>query len=261
MNSENFINQPLSGIGYLLKGAKLLSHPKLRVFVIIPLLINIVIFASAFSFLFFGITGWIESYMDQVPSFLSWLTYILWPIIIVSILFSFSFIFSTVANLIAAPFNGLLAEKTENLLTNSSINDDSFADLFKDLPRIFKRECQKWLYFIPRIIGCLLLFLIPVIGQTIAPIIWFIFAGWMMAIQYADYPFDNHKVSFAKMKQVLATKLGKNITFGMIVSFCTSIPVINFIIMPIAVCGATAAWVDIYKAQALPDPSNTNYIK
>ena len=76
-----------------------------------------------------------------------------------------------------------------------------------------------------------------------------------MAIQYADYPFDNHKVSFAMMKKVLATKLGKNITFGMIVSFCTSIPVINFIIMPIAVCGATAAWVDIYKAQALPDPS------
>ena len=253
MNSENYINQPLSGIGYLLKGAKLLKHPKLRVFVIIPLLINIVIFASAFSFLFFSITTWIDSYMDQVPSFLSWLTYILWPIIIVSILFSFSFIFSTVANLIAAPFNGLLAEKTENLLTSSSLNDDSFSDLLKDLPRIFKREYQKWLYFIPRMIVCLLLFFIPVVGQTIAPIIWFLFAGWMMAIQYADYPFDNHKVPFSTMKKVLATKLGKNITFGMIVSFCASIPVINFVIMPIAVCGATAAWVDIYKDQVLSD--------
>jgi CysZ protein len=37
----------------------------------------------------------------------------------------------------------------------------------------------------------------------------------------------------------------------MVISICTAIPIINFIIMPIAVCGATAAWVDIYKAQVL----------
>jgi len=253
MTPENLITQPLSGIGYLLKGAKLLSHPKLRVFVFIPLLINIIIFASAFSFLFFSITEWIDSYLNGLPAFLNWLSYLLWPIIIASILFSFSFIFLTVSNLIAAPFNGLLAEKTENLLTQSTVNDDSVTDMLKDIPRIFKRELQKWVYFLPRMLGCLLLFFIPIIGQTIAPIIWFVFAGWMMAIQYADYPFDNHKVSFANMKSILAKKLGKNITFGMVVSICTTIPVINFIIMPIAVCGATAAWVDIYKAQVLSD--------
>jgi CysZ protein len=251
MNAKDFIKQPLTGIGYLLKGAQLLSHPQLRLFILIPLLINIVIFASAFAFLFINITTWIESYISALPSFLSWLSYIFWPIIIFAILFSFSFVFSTLANLIAAPFNGLLAEKTENLLTNSSINDDSWQDLLKDLPRIFKRELQKWLYFLPRILLCMTLYFIPIIGQTIAPVIWFLFVGWMMAIQYADYPFDNHKVPFASMKKILAMKLSKNITFGMVISICTAIPIINFIIMPIAVCGATAAWVDIYKAQVL----------
>ncbi len=256
MNSTNIINHPLSGLGYLLKGIQLLRHPQLRVFVLIPLLINVLIFASAFWFLFSSITTWIESYMQDLPTFLSWLSYILWPIIIFTILFSFSFIFSTIANLIAAPFNGLLAEKTEILLTNSTINDDGWKDIFKDLPRILKRECQKWLYFLPRMLGCLILFFVPVIGQTLAPIVWFIFAGWMMAIQYADYPFDNHKVSFLTMRKTLATRFGKNITFGMIISFCTTIPLLNFIIMPIAVCGATAAWVDIYKKQVLDNPLN-----
>ena len=256
MNSTNIINHPLSGLGYLLKGIQLLRHPQLRVFVLIPLLINVLIFASAFWFLFSSITTWIESYMQDLPTFLSWLSYILWPIIIFTILFSFSFIFSTIANLIAAPFNGLLAEKTEILLTNSTINDDGWKDIFKDLPRILKRECQKWLYFLPRMLGCLILFFVPVIGQTLAPIVWFIFAGWMMAIQYADYPFDNHKVSFLTMRKTLATRFGKNITFGMIISFCTTIPLVNFIIMPIAVCGATAAWVDIYKKQVLDNPLN-----
>lgn len=243
------INTSLSGISYLLKGAKLLSHPKLRVFVLIPLMINILIFASAFWFLFSSVSAWIQSYMAGLPEWLNWLTYLFWPFLIFSILVSFSFIFSTVANLIAAPFNGLLAEKTENLLTGEAINDDGLMDLLKDMPRIFKRELQKLGYFLPRLLGCALLFLIPGFGQTIAPFIWFIFSGWMMAIQYADFPFDNHKVPFSKMKKVLAGRLGKNLTFGMLISFFTTIPFVNFVIMPIAVCGATAFWVDIYKQE------------
>ncbi|MDN2663072.1 sulfate transporter CysZ [Psychromonas sp. 14N.309.X.WAT.B.A12] len=256
MNNNTIIAQPLTGLGYLFKGVQLLRHPQLRVFVLVPLLINVLIFASAFWFLFTSITDWIETYMQELPTFLSWLSYVLWPIIIFSILFSFSFIFSTIANLIAAPFNGLLAEKTEILLTKSAINDDGWQDLLKDLPRILKRECQKWVYFLPRMLGCFILFFIPVIGQTIAPIVWLVFAGWMMAIQYADYPFDNHKVPFAVMRKTLGERFGKNITFGMIISFCTTIPLLNFIIMPIAVCGATAAWVDIYKHQVLSNPLN-----
>lgn len=251
MLNNPLIKQPLSGIAYLLKGAQLLSHPRLRFFVLIPLLINILIFASAFWFLFSNIMDWIEDYMSVLPDYLIWLSYILWPVLIFSILFTFSFIFSSVANLIAAPFNGLLAEKTEMLLINAPINDDGFSDLIRDLPRIFKRELQKWIYFLPRLFICALLFFIPVFGQTVAPIIWFIFIAWMMAVQYADFPFDNHKIPFTLMKSSLRKRLGKNLVFGALISFFMTIPIINFIIMPIAVCGASAFWVDIYKSELL----------
>jgi CysZ protein len=249
MLNNQLIKQPLSGVGYLLKGAQLLYHPKLRIFVLLPLLINILIFASAFWFLFTSITGWIESYIAGLPDFLSWLSYLFWPFLIVSILFAFSFIFATVANVIAAPFNGLLAEKTENVLTNSEASNSGFSDLIKDLPRILKRELQKLAYFIPRMLLCAALFFVPALGQIVAPFIWFVFAGWMMAIQYADFPFDNHKIPFKKMKSVLARRLTKNLTFGMLISFLTTVPFINFLIMPVAVCGATAFWVDIYKEE------------
>ncbi|WP_019613796.1 sulfate transporter CysZ [Psychromonas ossibalaenae] len=251
MLPNTLVKQPLSGIGYLLKGLKLLSHPKLRLFVLIPLVINTIIFAGAFWFLFTAVMDWIDGYIAALPDYLNWLSYIVWPILVVSILFAFSFIFSTVANIIAAPFNGLLAEKTENLLTNERLNDDGFTDLLKDLPRIFKREMQKLAYFLPRMLFCGVLFFIPVFGQTAAPFIWFVFAGWMMAVQYADFPFDNHKIPFNTMKSALSRRLGKNLTFGMLVSFFTTIPVVNFIIMPAAVCGATAFWVDVYKQEIL----------
>jgi len=197
-----------------------------------------------------------NSYIEALPKFLRWLSYIIWPILTFTLLFSFSFIFSTVANLIAAPFNGLLAEQTENLLIDGKINDDGIVDFLKDVPRILRRELQKWIYFLPRMAVCAVLFFVPVFGQTIAPIVWFLFAAWMMVIQYADYPFDNHKIPFNEMKQALSKRLTKNLTFGMLISFFTALPLFNFIIMPIAVCGATAFWVDIvnkscYKKQPL----------
>jgi len=255
MLKKQLINQPLSGIGYLLKGMKLLAHPKLRAFIIVPLLINLLIFAGAFWFLFSTITAWIDGYINALPDFLSWLSYLFWPLLVFTILFGFSFLFSIVANFIAAPFNGMLAEKTENLLTNTKINDDSFADAIKDLPRILQRELQKLGYFLPRMLLCGALYFIPVFGQTVAPFIWFVFAGWMMAIQYADFPFDNHKIEFKVMKKALGQRFSKNLTFGILVSFCTTIPFVNFIIMPIAVCGATAFWVDIYKQDMINKPS------
>jgi CysZ protein len=93
--------------------------------------------------------------------------------------------------------------------------------------------------------------LIPALGQTVAPFLWFIFTAWMLAIQYADYPFDNHKIKFDDMRNNLKQKQGKSYSFGALVSVFTTIPILNLIVMPVAVCGATAMWVAEFKDQAL----------
>jgi CysZ protein len=36
--------------------------------------------------------------------------------------------------------------------------------------------------------------------------------------------------------------------FGALISLFTMIPVLNLVIMPVAVCGATAMWVDRYRS-------------
>ena len=51
------------GTRYLLRGAKMLNHKSLRMFVIIPLLINIVIFGS--------LIGFTVSYLSELMN--SWL--------------------------------------------------------------------------------------------------------------------------------------------------------------------------------------------
>jgi len=123
--------------------------------------------------------------------------------------------------------------------------------LIKDLPRILKRELQKLANYLLWAIPILLSYFIPVIGQSVTPIVWFLFTAWQINIQYADYAFDNHKVSYARMCQLLKQHKADNLLFGILISFFTMVPLLNLIIMPIAVCGATAMWVDRYRHQAL----------
>lgn len=247
----NTINSQRSGFGYFFYGLEIALTPGIRRFVIMPLLANIVLVGGALFYLFSQLDIWIEQLLGQLPSFLSWLSYVLWPLLVLTILATFSYFFSTLANFIAAPFNGLLAEKVEEHLIGEKINDDGFSAVIKDTPRILAREWRKLLYVLPKAIGLFLLLLIPALGQTVGPVLWFIFTAWILAIQYCDYPFDNHKVKFNDMRNNLKQKQSKAYGFGALVSIFTTIPILNLIVMPVAVCGATAMWVAEFKQDAI----------
>ncbi|EKO3947328.1 sulfate transporter CysZ [Vibrio fluvialis] len=241
--------QQRSGLGYFFYGFDIAVSPGIRRFVLMPLLTNILLVGGALYYLFSHLDSWINDWMGQIPDWLSWLSYILWPLLVITILATFSYFFSTLANFIAAPFNGLLAEKVEEKLTGKKVNDDGVLAVVRDLPRIMAREWRKLVYVLPKAIGLFILLLIPALGQTLGPILWFIFTAWMLAIQYCDYPFDNHKVTFNDMRNSLKQKQGKAYTFGMLVSVLTTIPVVNLFVMPVAVCGATAMWVNEFRGQ------------
>lgn len=234
-----------SGVDHFFAGFKLIRTKGLKRFVFIPLTVNLLLFSVALYFL----TGQIESgitwIVDLVPDWLGWikdgLAYILWPLAVISVLLIFALVFGTLANWIAAPFNGLLAEKVELHLTGQGLGDSGVMDIVKDIPRTFGREFAKLAYYIPRALGfLLLLFLLPIVGQ----VMWFLFSAWMMAIQYCDYAYDNHKVPFKTMRNSLNRSRSKSFGFGIMVSVFSMIPIINFLVMPVAICGATKMWVE-----------------
>ena len=238
-----------SGASYFFKGFSLIRQKGIRRFVFIPLAINALLFSFAFYFVYLELNTYMDSMMSWLPSWLDWLSVVLWPLAVLTILVVFSFIFSTVANWLAAPFNGLLSEKMEAILSGNEAPKGSMLDIVKDIPRTLSREWQKLAYYLPRAIGFfIIMWLLPVVGQ----VIWFLFIAWMMAIQYKDYPFDNHKVPFATMKQMLKQKQGISYSFGITVALFSMIPIVNLVVMPVAICGATAIWVDHYKDMHRP---------
>ncbi|MDN6228615.1 MAG: sulfate transporter CysZ [Enterobacterales bacterium] len=248
-SNERNIPTKTNGVHYFSEGWRLVRQPGIKRYVVMPLLVNIVLMGLAFWWLFNQLGAWIPSLMSHVADWLQWLSYLLWPLAVISIVLVFSYLFSTIANWIAAPFNGLLAEQLEGVLTGKPLPDTGIWSVVKDVPRIMAREWKKLAYYLPRAIVLLILYFIPGVGQTVAPVLWFLFSAWMMSIQYCDYPFDNHKVSFPDMRDALRRNKVDNLQFGALTSLFTMIPILNLVIMPVAVCGATAMWVDRYRAE------------
>jgi len=235
------------GANYLIRGARLLKQPALLPFVIIPLLINIIIFATLITLTVGAIGDTLNQWIGAIPDWLSFLHWLIWPVVALTLAIATGYLFTAVAILIASPFNALLAEKAEELITGEEVSGlESLAHALASFPRALWRELVKITYYLPLLIVVLVLSFIPPIS-AVAPLLWFLLAAWMMAVQYVDYPMDNHLLEFADVKEVLRERRLSALGFGGLVALVSGIPILNFFVVPAAVCGATVFWCEELK--------------
>jgi CysZ protein len=233
----------LSGPQYLKEGLKLVLSPGLRLFVILPVLINLIVFTGLIALAVQQFSGWVDTFIPSLPSWLSFLEYLMWPLFVVLVLALVFFTFTMLATLIAAPFNGFLSEKVEVVVRGKDeFPPFSWGELVAMVPRTMGREMRKLAYFLPRAIPLLILTFIPVVNLVAAPL-WILFGIWMMAIQYIDYPADNNKMSWQDMLAWLRSNRWNSMSFGGITYLALMIPGLNVLMMPAAVAGATVFWV------------------
>ena len=222
------INDCLSGIGLIFKSG-------IRRYVIIPLIINTGLFATAIYILSQQMDSWLEKLL---PSWLSWLEWLIWPLFAVTILLIVFFSFTLIANLIAAPFNSYLSASVEQKLTGSKPENMVNEPVWKTVVRTVRAELRKTVYFLLWLIPLALLTIIPVINVA-APFAWFLFAAWSFSIEYMDSPLGNRGMLFDEIRSYNRKNRMRSLGLGTGVFIMTSIPVLNFLAMPVSVCAAT----------------------
>ncbi len=232
---------PFLGAGYLLRGFSLIFKPGLRSYVVVPLLINIVLFSIL---IVVGAQQFNHLVLWLLPEWLGWLTWLLWPLFALTISGVAFFTFLSICNLIGAPFNGLLAERVEERL-RGCVQQSPFrlAQVLQTFIPMLISEINKILYFALRALPLLVLFLIPGVN-IIASVLWMIFSAWILALEYADFPMANHDIRFTEQRVLLQKKRLMVWGFGAAILLLLMIPLVNFIAMPTAVAGATAMWVE-----------------
>jgi CysZ protein len=232
-----------------LRGLSSLTKPGIRQYVVIPLLINTLVFTGALWWATTALApligGWVEAATAWLPDWLNWLASILvallWLIFGAGALVAVFYTFSTIANLLASPFNGLLAEKVEHLHTGTV--SDTGISIWREIAVAPAQEIRKMLYFLVWAIPFLILFLIPGINIA-APFLWAAFSAWMLSLQYVDYPLGNRGLRFVEQRAMMRNNRQLSLGFGAVVLVLTMIPVVNFVAMPAAVIGATYLALD-----------------
>ncbi len=234
----------ITGAGYFFKGLNMLSQRGIWPFVILPLLANIGFF------LFIG--GLAYSYVDSIvsvteealPDWLHFLTWVIAPLLWLTGGLATGYLSTFIVLILTSPFHALLAEKVEERVTGQPLPGlESVTAAIMEVPRGILREIRKIVYYLPLALGVLIVSFIPG-AQALAPLLWFLLGAWMMSLQFIDYPMDNHRLPFSEVRSACATRRLSSIGFGAVVAFVAGVPVLNLVVIPAAVVGATLLWCE-----------------
>lgn len=248
------ISNPVTGAGYFFRGLSLLNKPGVRRFVIIPLLINVLIFAGLIWLLADQFGVFIDWMTPTLPDWLLWLTWLLWLIFGLVAFIVLFFGFSILANLVGAPFNSYLAAAVENHLTGQAL-PASGKSFWQEAVEALLGELKKILYYLLWAIPLLIINFIPGIN-LLAPVLWAVFGAWMLSLEYMDYPLGNYGLTFPAIRRKIREQRMLSLGFGGAVMLATLIPLFNFLVMPVAVAGATALRVEQLPVDAMTAGEN-----
>lgn len=225
----NKAKNPFIAVGFLLRGIKLLTNPKLRILILIPILINIVLYSVALALGYYYVDMLIARF---IPESLQWLSWILWPLFFISFFVAGFFTFTILANLIASPFYGILSARTLAVISGKA------QIVEQPLLHVFAAELKRMLYIMTRMLPLFLLFFIPVIN-IIASFALSLFGAWCLAMEFMAYPLENEGLLFVDQKKLLKTVWPGALSFGAVTMIGLTLPVLNIIVGPAAVIGST----------------------
>ncbi len=240
-----------TGASYFIRGVGMLAQPGLRRFVVIPLIANIVLFGLLATWLWRYIDVLVVLVESVLPSWLEFLTWLLLPIIWVAGGLLTGYGSTLLVLLVTSPFHALLAEKVEERITGQPVPAlEGIGAAITDIPRSLLKELRKFSYYVPMALLVLVVSFMPGLN-VLAPLLWFLLGAWMMGLQFVDYPMDNHRLPFSDVRDACSAHRLTSMGFGGAVAFVSGIPLVNFVVIPAAVIGATLFWCDDLRARAL----------
>ena len=174
-----------------------------------------------------------------VPGWLEWLgaglAFLLYVLGIVVALWAFAF----VSVLLASPFLGTLSARAEREAFGDGPNHhESMAGA---VASTLAREGRKLAYHLRRLACLFLLTLVPVVNVA-APLLWFAFGAWMLALHFVDFASENRGLELDDTLALLRAKRGPAFGFGAVVALLMAVPFAALVVIPAAVCGGAVLW-------------------
>lgn len=232
-----------SAIDYLNYGFKHLFTRGIKLYVLIPLMINMVLFVFLWWLALHEVSHLITWVNHALPTWLTWLSYLFYLIAIIGMFFITIYFYTTLAVIISSPFYSLISQTIQSKNNLQITSDNSLKTWLLLAPRTIIREIRKILMFMPWALLILVCSFIPIINLFTA-VMWFVLVVFYNIVLFTDYPFDNNEHSLKTLKAFIRKQRGLLLSFGFLTTIGLMIPIVNIIIIPVAIIGATKIYVD-----------------
>jgi len=231
---------------YVLRGARFIwAHRVLWKYAAAPLFISSVILGTSYVILYHWFFKLMEPYSAQEWYWRA-LYYAVALMVMLLLLVVFFFLFTRVASALAAPFNEVISQKTEEII-RGTFQDEPFSliRMLKDSGRSVVHSFKILGAYLFLLAGGLLLLLIPGIGALLYSVASALLSSYLLAYEYLGYPMDRRRLTFSEKMKFLRSRLVTTMGFGLGNLAVASIPLLNLLFIPAAVAGGTLLFLDV----------------
>lgn len=235
------------GFSYPLRAVKFFRHkPGLLRYLAIPFFINLLVFTVTVYFGFDLFQGMLEAYAPGTEVWYGILLYYLaWTVALLLTTVVVFFSFTVIGNLIASPFNELLSEQTEVLISGEQ-DEESFSlrRFWKESRYAIVVELKKMTVFVICMVLLFSLNFIPVIGPLAYAVLAPAFTLFFLAVEYMAFVLMRKQLSFTEQRRYIFKHPILMLGYACGVFCMLAIPFVQFFCIPLAVVGATLLWCD-----------------
>lgn len=244
---KNFVVNFTRGFFAPFRSVRILrSHPRLIQYILIPFLINSIVFSAA---VYLGLDFFGTTVVEYLPQGEAWywsvLYWLLWlvAVLLTAVLVFFSF--TVVGNLLASPFNDLLSERTEEVLSGN-LNDESFSfgGFIRDALSTILLEAKKMWIFVAAMILILPLNLLPGVGNSLYTVLAISLTLFFLCFEYLGFVLVRKHQFFREQKNYIFARKFLMLGFSCGVMAILAIPFFQLLCIPLAVIGVTRLWCE-----------------
>ncbi|MFC0008135.1 EI24 domain-containing protein [Micromonospora siamensis] len=232
----------LGGAGLLLRGLGLyVRSPGLMLLGVIPALISGALFLTALGALVYfadDLAAWATPFADGWSSTARGLVRVIAGLAFVGVGGLLGVVTFTALTLaIGDPFYEKISERVEDRLggTPGAVEVPFWASLRRSVADSLRLVGFSVLVGIPLFAAGF----IPVVGQTVVPVIGGAVGGWLLAVELVGAPFSRRGLRLPDRRATLKADRPTALGFGVAVFVCFLIPLGAILVMPAAVAGAT----------------------
>lgn len=231
-----------TGVGFLLRGIGMYARsPRLMFLGLIPAVVSGALLLGAFVALVYFVSDLADLVTWFANDWSSGQRQAVHLVAVVAIVGAWLLlsvlIFAALTLAIGQPFYEAISRNVETRL--GGVPHEINVSFWRNLPRSIADNIRLLsltvLLGIPLFVGGF----IPVVGETVVPVLGAAVGGWMLALELSSVAFERRGLRFRDRRRMLGRRRSMALGFGIATFVCFLIPLGAVLVMPAAVAGAT----------------------